>query len=270
VACTEQVALKVSALAEGTAICEEAGSISVQASQPDTSDLSSYVAVHSAINVHRKTSADHFMKQIIEYTLEWKNIIVAHVTASLKEAEKLRRNLDHYQEKFECLTLEINEITTKGKVLNGRFTTRLQRNDQKSQQALKEYDVFTKSLCTVLEEVIVKGWQSLHPILLKLIQFDISMASDEGELLSNLTPVAQSLKRIANECGLQPQAPLKILETLTALQSQVSDDGLAEPKDSSPDLQNQCNQNDGPYGQNDKRSGNCGHAVNLPVATLVK
>lgn len=267
---TEQVALKVSALAEGSAICQEAGPISVQVGKPSSSDLASYVTVHNSINVSRKTSTDHFMKHIIEYALEWENIIIAHVTASLKQAEKLRQNLDHYQEKIEFLTLEINRITTKGRVVNERVTTRLQRNDQKFQHARNEYNVFSKSLRTVLEEVIVNGWQNLHPILLKLIQFDISMASDEGELLSNLTPVAESLKRIANECGIQSQAPLKILEKLTALQSQASDTGMAEPKDSNSNLLSLHNQKVGPYGQNDMRSVNCGRAVNLPVATLVR
>lgn len=264
-----QVALKVSALAEDSAIFKEAGRpIPVQGNQPTASDLSSYAAVHSSINIRQRMSTDCFLKHVVDYALEWENLIIAPVSASLKHSESLLRDLDHYQEKFEWMTLEVNRITSKGKVVDERVAARLRRNEKKLQQARKDYNIFASNLCLVLEEVTAKGWQNLHPILLKLIQFDIKTASDEDQLLSNLTPVAESLKKIATEFGLQQSQVinLDILDNLTALQLTSSKTAvLAKPKESRRILQNAAS-----YHQNNMKSGKHGTKVNIPTATLVK
>lgn len=166
------------------------------------------------------------------------------------------------------MTSEVNRITSKGKVVDERVAARLRRNEKKLQQARKDYNIFASNLCLVLEEVTGKGWQNLHPILLKLIQFDILTASKEDELFSNLTPVAESLKKIATEFGLQQSQVihLDILDKLTALQLSSSKTAvLAEPKESRRILQNVRS-----YHQNNMKSGKYGNEVNIPTATLVK
>jgi len=265
-----QVALKVSALAEGSAISNEAGPISLQDIRPDKCDLSSYVAIHSSINDEKKTYADRYLKHIVGYAIEWETVIIEQVAGSLKQAKGLRRDVDHYQSKVESMTLITNRVLAKGLVVNTKLITRSVRNEEKYQQSRKEYDVFADNLCTILKEVTTKGWQSLHPILLKLVEYDISVGSDESKLLSNLTQVAESLKSIANDNGLQSRSGLKILEQVTPVQSKSSNAGQVEFEDSSRDIQLPYEQKES-YGKKDMISGDYRATVgNLPIATLIK
>lgn len=257
-----QVALKVSALAEGSAISKEAGSLPLQDSELDKSDLSSYMAIHRSINDRQKTCANRYLKHVVGYAIEWEDLIVAHVTASLKRAKGLRRDVDHYQSKVESLTVVTNRIISRGQVVDTKVTSRSQRNEEKYKQARKEFDVFADYLVTLLEQVTVRGWQNLHPILLKLVQFDISVVSDESKMLSNLTLVDESLKRIANECGLQPRSGLKIVEEVTTQQSQLLNASRTESQGPSSNIQISYDQKDS--------NGKHGTIANLPIATLVK
>jgi len=231
-----QVAVRVAALAEGSAICDEAGTVPTDHGKQE-SDLSSYMAVHNSGSLRQKTTADRFLQHIVDYAIEWEKVIVARVTPSLKKAETLRRDLDHYQAKVDAIKLEINKIISKGKMVDGKVTTRLQRNEDKFLQARNQYDLFSNNLCTLLEEVVVRGWKDLHPILIKLVQFDIQISSTEAELFSNLNPVVQSLKKIAADCGIHPQARLRELEQMTGEQPQSLHPNLL----SSADLQDDSN-----------------------------
>ena len=191
----------------------------------------------------------------------------------MKHSDTLLRDLDHYQEKFEWMSLEVNRIKVKGKIVDEKVTTRLQRNEKKLQQARKDYDDFAGNLCLVLEEVTVKGWQNLQPILLKLINFDMTIARDEDSLLSNLTPVAKSLKRIADEFGIEQSqvVHLDILVKLSALQSSSSKTtGQLESNDSKRILQS-ADQNARAFIQNRMKSGRHGNTTaDIPKATLVE
>mmetsp|Transcript_13527 Transcript_13527/g.15938 ORF Transcript_13527/g.15938 Transcript_13527/m.15938 type:complete len:245 (+) Transcript_13527:3-737(+) len=218
----------------------------------------------------KKTYADRYLKHIVGYAVEWETVIIGQVTGSLKQARGLRRDVDHYQSKVESLTVITNRVLGKGLVVNTKLMTRSLRNEEKHQQSRKEYDMFADNLCIILKEVTTRGWENLHPILLKLVEYDISVGSNESKLLSNLTPVAESLKSIANDYGLQSRSGLKLLEQGTPLQSQSSNAGQVEIQDSSPDKQLPYEQKES-YGKKDMISGDYGALiVNLPIATLVK
>jgi len=181
----------------------------------DHDGATTYLSIHQMLSSRQKMYADRFREYVVQYAIEWEQIVVGRVSTSLEKAETLRLNLDHYQEKVESLRNETNRVLIKGKSLDPKAAERLQRNEVKWTEARKEYEVYTQDLCVLIDEVTERGWRDLHPILIKMAQFDATLASDESDIMSNLLGVADGLKKLAHRYGLKPETRLRDLEGLT-------------------------------------------------------
>lgn len=204
------VSERVAALAEDSPISEQAGYIVESDLAPDPEDFSSYYMVHQNLSHHQKKYTESFLEHIVEYALNWEKVVVARVSASLKTAEKLRIELDHYTKKVESIQMSM----VKGKT-GDKNQEKLSRNTTKLANSKKDYEDYFADLTLLIEEVTTRGWKDLHPILLKMVQFDINLAYDENEILSNLSLLDESLRSVAITTGLRPESRLKDLETLS-------------------------------------------------------
>jgi hypothetical protein len=166
--------------------------------------------VHQNLSHHQKKYAESFLEHIVEYAVNWEKVVVSRVSASLKTAEKLRIELDHYTKKVESIQMSM----VKGKTAD-KNQEKLARNTTKLANSKKEYEEYYADLTLLIEEVTTRGWKDLHPILLKMVQFDINLAYDENEILSNLSLLDESLRTVAINTGLKPESRLKDLETLS-------------------------------------------------------
>jgi len=211
------VAQRVAALAVDCPISIEAGSIPEDEDQhqSDSSRLDSYMMVHHNLHIRQQLYCDRFSEHV-EYAEEWEKVIVFRVSTSLSHAEKLRRELDHYQSKVDQLQAYKSTAITKGKHIDPKLVEKLGRNEAKLNNSRAEYESYATDLTALMHEVTANSWKDLHQILLKMAQFDANLASDENQLLSNLTTVADNLKKVAHRYGLKPEARLKDLETLSA------------------------------------------------------
>lgn len=204
------VSERVAALAEDSPISEQAGYIVESDLAPDPEDFSSYYMVHQNLSHHQKKYSESFLEHIVEYAVNWEKVVVTRVSASLKTAEKLRIELDHYTKKVENIQMSM----VKGKTAD-KNQEKLSRNTTKLANSKKEYEDYFADLTLLIEEVTTRGWKDLHPILLKMVQFDINLAFDENEILSNLSILDESLRSVAITTGLKPESRLKDLEILS-------------------------------------------------------
>ena len=211
------MAQRVAALAVDCPISIEAGSIPEDEDQhqSDSSRLDSYMMVHHNLHIRQQLYCDRFSEHV-EYAEEWEKVIVFRVSTSLSHAEKLRRELDHYQSKVDQLQAYKSTAITKGKHIDPKLVEKLGRNEAKLNNSRAEYESYATDLAALMHEVTANSWKDLHQILLKMAQFDATLASDENQLLSNLTTVADNLKKVAHRYGLKPESRLKDLETLSA------------------------------------------------------
>ena len=152
---------------------------------------------------------------MVEYSIEWEKVIVARVSTSLKQAERLRLDQDHYKAKVISIQRDAAKVISRGKELDPKISEKLERNEEKLRNSQKEYETFTSDLCLLMKEVTEKSWKDLHPILLKLVQFDTTLVSDEKKILSALSSVEGTLKEIAVKHCLKPENRLKDLENLS-------------------------------------------------------
>ena len=178
---------------------------------------SSYAAIHLQLHKKNKLYHDKYTEHILNYATEWERILSTRISGHLKQSETLRVDLDHYARKVEDMHRSINKTMTKGKMVGDDSVDRLKRNEAKLVLARVEYDRFVNDLCGFMEEVMLRGWKDLHPLLVKMAQFDTTLSNEESTLFkSSMGSVADRLKGMKNEHpGLKPLGRLKDLETLS-------------------------------------------------------
>ncbi|KAL7442102.1 hypothetical protein ACHAXH_006764 [Discostella pseudostelligera] len=190
---------------------------------PTTSELvtttqqqpTSYAAIHLQLHKKNKMYHDKYNEHILNYAIEWERILSTRIKGHLAQSEKLRLDLDHYGRKVEDLSRTINKTMAKGKNIDDKEVDKLKRNEQKLAQSRIEYDRFVNDLCGFMEEVMERGWKDLHPLLVKMAQFDTTLSNEEATILKNsMTSVTTQLKGMgAQHPHLKPMGRLKELET---------------------------------------------------------
>jgi hypothetical protein len=107
-----------------------------------------------------------------------------------------------------------NATMAKGKQVDPKSAERLTRNEEKLIKIKESTSKYTSSLCLLIEEVTERSWRDLHPLLIKISQFDVTLSKDEAAAIASLNNVVSELKRVAVTHGIKPQARLKDLENL--------------------------------------------------------
>lgn len=179
------------------------------------SNPTSFAAVHLQLYKKNKMYHQKYVDHILTYAADWERILSTRVNKHLKHAEKLRVDLDHYQKKVEELNKDANKTMTKGKSVSDKGVDKLKRNEQKLVNARREHEQFVSDLCGFLEEIMERGWKDLHPLLVKMAQFDVTLSGEEASLLSKqMVAVVGELKALAgNHPNMNPTGRLKELET---------------------------------------------------------
>ncbi|KAL3790298.1 hypothetical protein HJC23_002924 [Cyclotella cryptica] len=212
-----EVAKAINSLTTDTPLFKCAGEI-----PPEGSDsTSSYASVHLALNKKSQLYLNKYPEHILNYAIEWERILTTRIAAHLKQSEKLRVDLDHYQSKVEDLNKDANKTMNKGKNVNDKEIEKLKRNEAKFVQARQDYDKFVNDLCGYMEEVLDRGWRDLHPMLVKMAQFDATYSNDEANVLRSINGVTQELMGFGTKNDLSPQGRLKELET-SSLESLIN------------------------------------------------
>ena len=231
----QEVAKNVGTIAEKSPIYEFAGQL--PGSETPKGAVTSYASVHQSMANRNKMYIDRYKQFVVDYSIEWEKVVVTRISNDLKTSEKFRLDLDHYQNKVESLRKSVNATMAKGKLVDPKTSEKLKRNEEKLSRSRAEYEDYATQLCILIEEVTERAWKDLHPLLIKMAQFDATLASDEAKLFGELNAVVNNLKNVAQQHGLKPQARLKELSQLSAAQIDTKGadsalrltDGLASP-----------------------------------------
>ena len=248
----QEVARHVGSIAEKSPIYEYAGQL--PGSETPKGAVTSYASVHQSMANRNKMYIDRYKQFVVDYAIEWEKVVVTRILNDLKTSEKLRLDLDHYQTKVESLRKSVNSTMAKGKLVDPKTSEKLKRNEEKLSKSRAEYEDYATQLCILIEEITERAWKDLHPLLIKMAQFDATLASDEAKLFGELNGVVNNLKNVAQQHGLKPQARLKELSQMSAAQidTKGSDsalrltDGLASPVGSVTGLPGFSSPVDGP------------------------
>lgn len=197
------VAAQISSLTEGSPLYSCGGTLE------DNSN--SYSAIHQNLAKKIEGYSDKYQQFVVEYVMEWEKVVSTRINAGLKTTETLRRDLDHYQRKVEELHIQVNKALAKGKMVDDKTKEKLKRNEEKYAKAKESYNNAARDMCMLLEETVDRGWKDLHPILVKMAQFDMTLAGEESKSLAEMDVVVTALKALATSNDLKATGRLKEL-----------------------------------------------------------
>ncbi|KAG7368794.1 hypothetical protein IV203_031537 [Nitzschia inconspicua] len=206
------VAQHLAVLSKDTDLFEHVGQM--PGADRSTDSVNSYLSVQEGVANKSKMYASKYAQFVVSYAEEWYKVVSKRVGEGIKKAEELRVELDHYQSKVEGLRQNANSIMAKGKQVDTKSAERLTRNEDKLIKIKESTNKFTSDLCVLMEEVTDRSWRDLHPLLIKIAQFDVTLSKDEAAAIASLNNVVSELKKVAVTHGIKPQARLKDLENL--------------------------------------------------------
>jgi hypothetical protein len=114
----------------------------------------------------------------------------------------------------------------KGKQVDSKSAEKLTRNEDKLIKIKEASSKFINDLCLLMEEITVRSWRDLHPMLVKCSQFEVQVSGDEAKAFVSMNEVVTALKKVASDHGIKPEARLKDLQTVdpSVLSTRSKDD----------------------------------------------
>lgn len=176
-------------------------------------DVMSYASVHSSIASQQKVFCDKYGQYVVNYAVEWENVLTERISQGLKKANQMRIELDHYEEKVKSIRVTVNVAIAKGKAVDPKLSEKLRRNEEKFRSAKVSYEKFIHALAVLIDEATLRSWKDLHPLLVKMVQFDCTIVKSQAKALSGLDVVVSKLKNFAQEHNI-PQSRLKDLQSM--------------------------------------------------------
>ena len=206
------MAQQFAAMSKATPLFDSVGLM--PSSDRPSNTVCSYTSIHDELAAKGKTYAQKYQQFVLEYAIEWEKIIRTRIDSGIKKAEELRIELDHYQKKTEALRLTANQNMVKGKSVPSSVQEKLTRNEEKLISSKGSYNQVATDLCILMEEVTERSWRDLHPLIVKIAQFDMTVANDDAKALAPLAQVVATLQQVATDNGISAQPRLKDLAAL--------------------------------------------------------
>jgi len=177
-------------------------------------------------------STGKYTASVIDYCVEWEQIVSTRIDEGLAENRKKYERLDHYQNKVEKLRKQSNRkmeqhqqkeekkstaaaaaagssstksvttttTTSPSEAVPKRLADKLTRNESKLDMAWKSHERNSTELCNLMEEATAQGWNDLYPLVQNLIRWEINRASKDYDAMAELAVVQEKLgKTVASE-----------------------------------------------------------------------
>jgi hypothetical protein len=103
---------------------------------------------------------------------EWLEVISARVSSNVIQFKELSDSLEHYNTKVE-------KLKGKEKPNAASPSPKLERNETKLRGTRESHDTMGEHLYKLMEEVTVRAWKDLLPLLMQSIQMDLTQAEEE-------------------------------------------------------------------------------------------
>jgi len=192
--------------------------------------MESYWYYHDDAANRMAAYADKYEEYIVNYAIEWERKVQDTVLPGIEEAEKLRRNVDHYEHKVR--TIRHKQASAKGRTIDHKVTEKLERNEEKYHIVQEKYTHFVADMCILLEELTDKAWKDLHPLLMKLVQFDKTTSNDRAKALGDLQDMADVLEQMGDRNGgFRADALLKDIEEELHFNKKYTGESVGEAED---------------------------------------
>jgi hypothetical protein len=165
----------------------------------------SLASVHQLVTQNANVGGHQYQQKIIDYAIEWEQIVTSRVDDGLKKTNALYQKLNHYQNKIDSLRKKVNAVENKGKESSTKLNQKLTRNEAKVKKSWELHEASASTLCNLLEVVTKGGWKDLHPLVMAALQWEVDRVTGEQDAYGMLSKVMKDLTSPFYE---QPIVPL--------------------------------------------------------------
>jgi hypothetical protein len=150
--------------------------------------------------------AKTFDERVVSYAEEWLEVISARVSSNVIQFKELSDSLEHYNTKVEKLKAHQKPNMSKP-------SPKLERNETKLRGTRESHDTMGENLYKLMEEVTVRAWKDLLPLLMQSIQMDLTQAEEERRVIwDDLQTVLEALEVISAQHGVTTEGRLQRLK----------------------------------------------------------
>jgi hypothetical protein len=192
---SKQVTMQLSELAMKSPLHEHVG---------NAPGLTSLTPVHKLATEKARVGAQQYQKKIINYAIEWEQIVTTRVDEDLKENNKLHVKLNHYENKVDSLRKRVNAVENRGKESPTKLSEKLTRNEDKLKQAWKVHEESASTLCNLLDEITTGGWKDLYPLVMAALQWEVGRVTEEHDAYGKLSEVEKAMTSTFDEKASVP------------------------------------------------------------------
>jgi hypothetical protein len=154
---------------------------------------------------------------MVVYADEWEQSVSTRVFTEIKHVIKLQNEWARCVAKLEHLKVTF----AKKKHQSAADLTKMKRNEAKLRTARKEYRRNLICVTLLTEEVTDRGWKDLVPLMMKMLQFDLTIAEKAVGIKEKLESLHKEMRNVAVDYYMKeediPEGRLKCLQEEEAL-----------------------------------------------------
>jgi hypothetical protein len=154
--------------------------------------------------------ADQLMEYCIQYIQEWEIVVTTRIRSNIKQAEELRKDLNHYEKKVKGLLDGEAKLAEKQKDMTDSQKDKLKRNQEKLDQARLEFDKYATSVCHIIDSALDLAWKDMTPLVYRLANMELDrIGGKEGSeaFANSLSNLVETLKAVADEFNIDTSLP---------------------------------------------------------------
>lgn len=201
----------------------------------------------STVDVHLSAfqlGEDHarlFKTSIIDYAVEWHEIVTSRVKARVIEFTRLKANLVHYQKKVGGLVESTEKARRQAKTnasrqppptdtslrgmfnsmamtrsdsTRGKLEAQLDRNRLKLGGAKEVFTMYGQSLILLIDEVVNRAWRDILPVILRSINLEMHQSKNIASIFAASQVLASELELLGEEYDIDMQGRLQKVKDL--------------------------------------------------------
>ena len=178
-------------------------------------DIPSFLSAYTDASAQSGRYMNEYQSEIIDYIVEWENVVSSRVDKEMKDVNELRKTYNHYQVKVDGLRKKVNSAQAKGKSVNDATAEKLKRNEDKLDEASDEFEEAAAPLCYLFEEVVHNAYKDLYPLVLTMMEWESERSYTEstvfGKFRSDLLEAAFHGTTVApsSDGAARPQSPTR-------------------------------------------------------------
>lgn len=154
----------------------------------------SLASIQQLASIHEKTNAVDYQRHILDYAVEWDEIVTTKIESELAMVKKLQHDRLHYEKKVEVLRKKAVQAEAKGKTISASQEEKLNRNEKKLKDAWQLHEQQAAEACFLIEQVTLHGWKDFYPLVKNTMKWEVNRLGRENVTYGKLPATLEAMK----------------------------------------------------------------------------